>query len=160
MSKEAIERTRYFSLQENWGDPDKVHDSLIFALDLFRRHLGRRVHLSPVEGAVYAESGHHSDMSWHYIIPGRNDYAMAADVFPEGNIIEAWLIALTIPHFVGIGLYPFWKWESKGLKGGLHLDIRYLGSYDNKALWWCDLYKVYKSLDMKVIFNLYNVGVL
>jgi hypothetical protein len=48
------------------------------------------------------------------------------------------LIALTIPEWGGVGIYPYWKWADKELYGGLHLDIRPENTGSNKIIWWRD----------------------
>lgn len=135
--REAIQASRHFSLSENWGDPDLVHSELIFALDNYRHYLNKRLHISPRKGAVYADRTGHTDESWHYIIGGRNDFSMAADVFPEDDILHAWITAMRFP-FSGIGIYPYWEYPSKHIKGGLHLDVRIQPSDTPRAMWWHD----------------------
>jgi len=134
---ETITNSKHFKLTENWGDPNLIYPPLIRIGDDYRDALEHPLFVSPARGAVYAEGTGHSDASWHYIIPGRNDYAMAMDTFPKGDLFRAWLIALKFPY-TGIGLYPYWEWPAKNLKGGLHLDVRYLEMNQPRALWWCD----------------------
>ena len=78
---EAVKTSRHFNLQENWGDITKVNSCSITAFDNFRDYCNTPFHISPVEGAVYAESGH-ADKSWHKIIKGRNTTSRAFDFFP------------------------------------------------------------------------------
>jgi len=133
---EAIQKSKYFNLTENWGNPDNVSPVLVVALDRFRHELNVPVHISPIPGAVYAENAGHAENSWHYCIPHRNEWAMAADVFPEGDLYKAWLLAVELVEFKGIGLYPFASWAGRPYQGMLHLDIRY--PCIKKSLWWKD----------------------
>lgn len=145
IARNLIQQTIYFSEKENWGNLDYVSSVLIHRLIYYRKTLGQgcKVHLSPVKGAVYAESGH-SDKSWHKIIKGRNSFAEAADIFPEGrSLLECWAIALH-SGFKGIGVYPYWKYPKKGLTGGLHLDMRF--NQRNITGWWQDAAREYHWL--------------
>jgi len=145
----TIQDSKYFALDENWGDPNKVDSSLVLSLDNFRGKIDVPVHISPKPGAVYAADGHDAPQSWHYIIPGRNEYAMAADIFPECNIGESWWIAINMRCFGGIGIYPWARYSINGklLRGMLHLDLR---PGQEKKLWWRDSlgnYNPIKSFD-------------
>lgn len=137
---------KWFNQRENWGDVSKVSPELITAMDIFRSAHGHAVHISPIDGAVYADNKGHLENSWHYIIEGRNSQAMAADVFPEGSLIKAWLLAVKMARFGGVGLYPFAAWQQPKQKlfGMLHLDIR---PYSSKTLWWRDASGTYHYLN-------------
>jgi len=141
----AIVKSKYFDLSENWGDPKKVSIPLIKQVDKYREALGHRLHISPIEGAVYAEDKGHTEDSWHYIIPGRNNLAMALDAFPEGDLFRAWILALKFP-FSGVGVYPYWKWPAKGLIGGIHIDVRPVGQFEPEHCWWRDKTGAYRSI--------------
>lgn len=151
---QAIEQCYpYWVLSENWGKPDMVDTELIFLTCEYRVALDKSLHISPVEGAVYAKEGH-SEKSWHKIIKDRNSLAMAMDVFPNCDIAYAWLTALRFP-FGGIGVYPFYKYPAKRIQGMLHLDIR---PTHKKILWWRDEDGLYKYLkDAQDIKNLFKV---
>ena len=127
----------YWTLNENWGNPDLVDPDLVFISCEYRRVLNHRLHISPVKGAVYSEGGH-SNKSWHRIIPGRNDLAKAMDVFPECDLAFAWVTALRFP-FNGIGVYPFAEYSKKRIKGMLHIDTRSIEfGQPGRELWWRD----------------------
>jgi len=145
MSKRIIEQCKYFDLTENWGDPDKVSDHLIVLGDDYREALDHPLFISPVKGAVYAERRGHTDESWHYIIEGRNEYAMAMDAFPGGDLFRAWVLALKFP-FSGVGVYPYAVFPAKGLIGMLHLDVRPLTKFTPECCWWRDKAGAYRSI--------------
>lgn len=134
---ETLKKAKYFSVNDNWGDIDKVSPILIVALDRFRHELNRPLHISPVPGAVYAEKpGFHAENSWHYCIPGRNEQAMAADIFVEGDLYKAWSLATRCIEFGGVGIYPYASWAGRPYRGMLHLDIR---PHLYQSRWWCDI---------------------
>jgi len=137
---EILSQVKHYTIKENWGNIDKVHPLLILALDRLRDTFGHRIYISPVEGAIYAKNTGHSERSWHYVIPGRNEYAMAADIFPEKNVFNAWILAIKSKDFGGVGIYPYAVWPAKGLQGMLHVDVR---PYIYKELWWQDFAKGY-----------------
>ena len=122
LARQKVQQTSYYNEDENWGDLDRVHPVLIDRAIHFRKIIDCPVYLSPVEGAVFAESGH-SSKSWHKPLKNRNDLGMAMDVFPKCDLHTAWLVALQ-SGFTGVGVYPYWTWADKQLWGGLHLDIR------------------------------------
>ena len=100
-------------------DPDQFADpELIYRLDYFREVLGKPVHVSPAPGAM-ARFDDDAKTSQHYAV-GRKSTAI--DVFPEGPIIDAWLVAIT-GRFGGVGVYfdTMYRGERKPM---LHLDKR------------------------------------
>lgn len=109
-----------------------VHPALVDALGALRRNLGAPIIISPNPEALVATSGHSEDPpSWHYIVPGRNTRGMAADIMVAGHdLLTAFLAALKLVPFGGIGVYPYWK-----PKPGLHVDLR---PYTNRSVWWRD----------------------
>lgn len=145
MSKRVIGRLKYFDLSENWGDPEKVSDHLAVMVDNYREALEHRLYISPVEGAVYAKNKGHAKASWHYIIEGRNEFAMALDGFPEGDLFRAWVLALKFP-FSGVGVYPYAVWSAKGLVGMLHIDVRPVGKFEPEHCWWRDKTGAYRTI--------------
>jgi hypothetical protein len=137
--QDAINNATYFTSRENWGNLNKVSPTLISTVDSWRGHHGSPILISPVKGAVYADGTGHSGTSWHYTIPGRNDYAMAMDCFPTGDLLRAWFLAICMSNFNGIGIYPYWTYDHPRIgliQGGLHVDVR--NDRDCAYLWWCD----------------------
>ena len=117
---------QHFSPKEHWGDLDKVSMKLVLTADDFRDFIGVPLLLTPAgEGAAYCTRGH-AEESWHYAILGRNEYAMAVDVFPWEDFLAVFEIALHYDKWRGVGAYPYAKYHTKRklIRGMLHLDIR------------------------------------
>jgi len=127
---------KHFNAGENWGDVNQVHPQLVYALDLMRSMSHHAIHLSPVEGAAYATSGH-APNSYHY-------KGMAADVFSETDPVKFAWVVLRTPAIRGIGLYPYWSGGHLQIYGGWHLDIR---PAQYRAVWWQDRDGVYRNID-------------
>jgi len=124
----------FFTPGEFSEDPNLYAEpQLIMNLDEYRRQLGRRVHPSPVKGALARLDG--STTTEHYAV-GRK--STAVDIFPEGSILEAWTLALVSGLWGGIGVYFDTKYAYKP-HCMLHLDLR------KKHLIWYRLNK--KDMD-------------
>lgn len=163
-AREFIKKCKWFKEDDNWGDLDKVDSVLIQSMEYFRDRLDIPLLISPVKGAVYADRKGHSDLSFHYIIPRRNDLAQAVDTFPAYDVIKVFLKAVSWKDWGGVGLYPYVKYPLSNehtLWGMLHLDIR---KYIDKAVWWRDKagkYQYINSLDdlnklMKVLNEVFK----
>jgi uncharacterized protein YcbK (DUF882 family) len=101
------EKIKYFSKNENWGDPNKVDAYLVQALDALRGMVNKPI----VIHCAYDESGHATN-SQHY-------KGKAADIHIVGmDAVDQLLAAEKIGLFNGIGIYPFWN------NPGLHVDVR------------------------------------
>ncbi|MBC8427291.1 MAG: hypothetical protein H8D97_00215 [Proteobacteria bacterium] len=101
-ARDSIKKANFFNLEENWGKIDLVHYRLVEVLDIYRKFLGSRVHISPLDGAVYSDdTSQHTSKSWHYVIPGRNKFSRAIDVFPDCELYEAFIMAKRF-QFTGI----------------------------------------------------------
>ncbi len=126
-SAESInwDHIEHFTRSEFGSHIPELSASLIYALDSYREFLGSRVVISP------ATWGSHSSRSWHKAIQGRNKYVLAIDVFVE-ELSTAWILALGCGLFTGVGVYPNWTYRERGLKGGLHLDLR----STTPVFWW------------------------
>jgi len=109
----------YFTPKEEWGDWRKVYADLIFALDAFRKFVGKPVHIN----GAYSAAGH-TDDSYHY-------KGMAVDIHVKDmHIIDQYIAATRFDEFNGIGVYPHWATP------GLHLDIRpYINRFSPEARW-------------------------
>ena len=121
---------RNFKPTDNWGNLKKINPLLVNALDYFADLLKKKVWLSPEKGAVYAENGCSHDSEHHL--------GDAAHVFVETSLLHAFIAATRVRYFGGIGVYPFWSWHARGLKGGLHLDVRYWGLNYPRLMWFED----------------------
>ncbi len=128
----------HFYPYEFAGHIDEISGAIVLALEAFREDLKHPVYVSP------ATWGTHSKKSWHYGLKGRNKYAQALDVFPKCDLRLAWMRALKCGFFSGIGVYPFWKFQSRDIKGGLHLDLRRSA---RTAMWWQDKKGKYRYLN-------------
>jgi hypothetical protein len=157
-ARDILKNSEFFSIEEDFKDVDidKVHYRLLEVLEVYRKFLGSRIHISPLDGSVYADISkkQHSEKSWHYIIDGRNKFSRAIDVFPDCPLYEALFLALRL-QWGGIGVYPFADYKDKGIiredttRGMLHLDVR--TSLNFRVLWWVD-----KEGNYNYINNVYD----
>lgn len=146
MSDRDWDKIKFFSKNEfDVNSQEMISFDLLYALDKLRGILGSAIYPSPASGAIVRpyEGG---SKSWHCIIPGRNKYGMAIDLFPTISIIDTALVAVSIPEIQGIGIYPFWRWGAKELIGGVHIDIRPPKASGEKVVWWRDAEGVYRYL--------------
>jgi len=109
---------KYFSRNENWGDPDKINPKLLILLDNFREYLGVPIHIN----CGYSTSGHTSK-SQHYL-----GNAVDVNFKHKISLLDAYLAAERF-NFTGIGVYPHWHTP------GLHLDVRSLQENEAAARW-------------------------
>ena len=157
--QDVFQKVKWFKPSENWGDINKIDKNLILSLDSLRDKMSIPLHISPASGSVYAISGH-SDESWHYIIKGRNELSMAADIFPENSLLDVFMQAIKMKELGGIGIYPFASWQRKAgpLNGMMHLDVR---PYELKTVWWQDVGKRYhylnKMQDLNEFYHFYKI---
>lgn len=119
------DQIKHFTMNENWGQPSLIDLSLVKELDRFRDFYG-----APIE-VTCGTQGVHEPNSYHY-------KGLAVDVVFPGSekykIFDIFISACRF-NFMGVGLYPHWKWEGKAV-GGLHLDMR---PEPHKNLWLCRL---------------------
>lgn len=98
---------------------DNVSADLVFALDKLRDQFGDVIHPSPLAAGWYRKDG--SSTSRHYAVGRLSD---AGDVFPQGDVLRAWVVAQSIPEIGGIGLY----FDTNGPNGEpwpmMHIDLR------------------------------------
>lgn len=108
-----------------------VDAALIRALSRFREALGASVTPSPLAAGWVREGG--STGSRHYVGPIQRNadgdlqsrhLGDAGDVFPEGDIRTAWLTALAMTEFGGVGVYFDTRGPSGTPQPMLHLDLR------------------------------------
>ena len=108
---------------------EKMSPKLLAYLDLFRHRLGRRIQISPVNGALGRNGEGKSQHYWENWGEVR-----AVDVLPEGMLyVEDARTAVRLAiecGFTGIGLYPHWRPSP-----GLHLDVRDTAKMGSPALW-------------------------
>lgn len=118
-SDETWGKLRYFkkdSPTDKWGDPSRISDKHLLALDDFRHYIG-----VPIVVTSGVSTSGHSTNSYHYPQNG----ACATDIIipkykrsPFDLILDA-----TKFGFNGIGYYPHWQLGGV-VYGGLHLDSR------------------------------------
>lgn len=130
---------RYFSAREfpnirtdvgTFSVLNFLEAGVIRALDRFRDRLGHPVVPSPVAGAWIREGG--SRTSQHYVGPIKlyengepqsQRLGVAADVFPLCDIRYAFLTALSMPEFGGVGIYLDTHRNGRAAPM-MHLDLR------------------------------------
>lgn len=121
-----FEGIKYFkadSTIDNWGDPSKINGWLLKCLDTFRARL---------DTPIIVTSGFRNGD------PKEHGKGLAVDiVVPDfkGHLLDLFLEAERFP-FGGIGLYRDWVYKGNRI-GGLHVDMRPLGSQDMAARWFC-----------------------
>jgi len=108
ITKEDWKFIRYFSPEENWGDPYRMSLYLVKQLDELRDFIGYPIYI------LYGSQGKHSKKSYHYTDPCK-----AVDCYCKDLSLLDFYFAAERFNFGGIGIYPYWKPYP-----GLHLDIR------------------------------------
>ena len=94
-------KVNHFLPKEFPEDPDLyASEEIIYALDKFRRILGKRIFPSKASGALARLTG--SPDSQHYALDREST---AVDFFCEGSPIEAFHMMLLSKCFTGIGIY-------------------------------------------------------
>lgn len=118
MTPKDWEKIKCFNLQENWGDPYRVHKELIFKLDAMREFCKKPI----IIHCAFKTTGH-SKQGYHPL-------GMAVDWHIEGmSLLDQFILASRF--FTGIGVYPFWN------NPGIHGDIRPITKItDPEARWW------------------------
>lgn len=96
----------------------RMQPALIVQLDALRERLGQPIHPSPLPDGWARTTG--STTSRHYAVNRLSD---AGDVFPEGDIRDAWLAACGIRAFGGIGVYFDTHFRGRPWPM-LHVDLR------------------------------------
>ena len=135
MTDNFWEKIKHFTVNENWGDINKVNPYLVIALDALREAVNKPIVLH----YAYATKGH-SENSMHYI-------GKAADIHIVGmSLIDQYLAAEKLGLFNGIGVYLDWN------NPGLHLDIR-----QKPARWGRNVSGHYVALNDKFVKACLNV---
>lgn len=113
----------YFTPQEFSEDPNEfAHPELIRRLDFWREEYGYAIEPSKAPGAL-ARTDMGSRTSYHFADPFADIQSRAVDVFPQGSIKRAFLLAL-MGGFGGVGVY-FGKTNNRGEPATMmHVDIR------------------------------------
>jgi uncharacterized protein YcbK (DUF882 family) len=127
-------KIKHFKKTENWGNPDKMDESIVLLLDKIRDRINYPFHIN----CGYDESGH-SDNSMHY--QGKAVDFIIKDLFlkdASDKIISA-LKDLNKTDKVGLGIYLDWNTP------GFHLDTRGFkarwGRYQKKYIGYDEVLK-------------------
>ena len=135
---DAIRISSHFDFDCNWGDPDLTCADLVLILGEMADEYNGDIIIAPHDGAVLnPEMIGHEFESWHAPTLERNEFAMAADIFVTGSILEAYFLALK--YFSSIGFYPTrtMDYNDSILYGSLHVDLRKKEFFcDCHSLWW------------------------
>ncbi len=134
MKKEQWNKLKYFTENENWGDPEFMDYSFLKRLERFRKYMKTPF----IIHNAYETQGHATD-SQHYKIPTKcvDGHFKGYDISLLDLYIEADRFG-----FTGIGLYP-----NKG-KHFIHLDTRGLSKNKGRGSRWVrDDSGVYHSLN-------------
>ena len=112
---------KYFSRDENWGDPDRVNPVLLMVLYIIRVETGWAI---SIHEYAYELSGH-SDKSQHYKGNACDFHFICNKSLKEqADRIQQILDKYSFTDLVGWGIYPIWN------NPGFHLDVR-----GEKARW-------------------------
>ena len=110
---------KHFKKHEFSEDPDiYAEPELILNLERYRILLNNKVHPSPREGTL-ARFEDEDKYSQHYAM-GRK--STATDVFPDGDPLIAWMLAISCGLWGGVGVYFDTTYLYKP-KIMLHLDL-------------------------------------
>lgn len=117
MTQQDWSQIRFFSPQENWGDPFKMDFGLVWLLDSFREHHGRQIMVT------CGTQGKHAKNSYHYV-------GKAVDVVIECGKQSKLDVILSLMKFpiTGLGIYPDWQYHKFSRSLGVHLDCRTVAS--------------------------------
>jgi len=140
----------HFSLTgDRWPeDPDKyLSPAALGAIDRYRNVLGVSVSPSPVTGALARFNG--SETSRHFVGDAEDPirFSDALDLFVETDIRTAFLTAMTVREFGGIGVYfdTVFRGQSHCL---MHLDIRHITDRTDSPtiIWYRENHEYYYPL--------------
>ena len=119
MTSEQWATIKHFTINENWGNPDKMDYGLLLMLDKYREAINKPI----IIHCGYAQDGHTVN-SMHYKGQAVDCHVMHAD------LLDLYLVAKHL-NFGGTGIY---RW-------GIHLDNR-----SELAKQWCCIDDIYLPL--------------
>jgi hypothetical protein len=140
MTPDLYAKTMYFKnyRTEGWGEPCSMSKVLVYGADKLRALAGKPliVHC----GFEDRKTGYHP-----------KGLAMDCHIV-DTPLLQQLYLALLIPEFTGIGVYP--NWNNKGL----HLDVRELNGMP-RTMWQAKyVYKGGKKVqEYKRLDNIYNI---
>ena len=124
---EGKDYIRYFEPSEFSEDPDVFAEpQLIININEYRNLLMSKVFPSPMGGAL-ARFDDKAKGSEHYAV---NRKSTAIDVFPEGSILNAWMVALTSRLWTGIGVHFDTTYKDK------HWCMLHLDNREKPLIWY------------------------
>lgn len=160
---DAIKISKHFSFDDPWGDPELVCADLVIILGEMSDEYSGKIRIVPNDLAVLNPNmKDHEFESWHAPTENRNEFAMAADIIPIGNFLEAYILAMK--YFTSVGFYPHhtYYYNNKCYYGALHVDIRKKDFFcDCNLLWWyntsLDKYEVVTGSKINDIINMIQI---
>lgn len=134
MNKKQWDTIKYFSPNENWGNPNNMAYELLILLDNLREYLRK---------PIIIHCGYEDRQNDSYHCKG-----MAVDCHcPEIALLDFYTEASRFP-FQGIGVYPWWN------NPGLHLDIRPEDNKGYRSLWGSTSNQIYVPLTSSFLKNI------
>jgi len=111
----------YFRKHENWGEPEKLSDSLLFKIDNARAYIN-----SPFIITCGTQGKHKSKLHGEGL-------ALDFIILSKKHPIDL-LISIERFDFGGIGYYPHWQYNGR-TTGGWHVDVRTVEEHQGGARW-------------------------
>ncbi len=127
MDRDAWDRIKHFTRDENWGDPTKMRPDFLEMLDKVRDAFGHPF----VIHCGFADGRGHAPQSMHYV-GAAADFHIDAPILTYPAQIDRMLTVLAdlgLTNKTGLGIYP--DWNSRGF----HLDSRGLSFGKPMARW-------------------------
>lgn len=115
------------------GELELAHPALLYDLRQLRDLYKSPIEPSRVKGALARTDG--SETSRHYAVDRLSD---AVDIFPMGDPLRCWQLAVTI--FNGVGIYYDTKDNHGKDRVMLHVDRR------PNVVWWCRIAGQYHTV--------------
>jgi len=126
---------KYFSIDENWGDPYMMNSELMFALEALRGFVSKPIMIH----CGYEERPKKTS---------QHNFGRAVDLHIFGlSLWDQFNVAQRFRSFRGIGVYPWWN------NPGLHLDTRPLGKYEPIATWGSTAPNRYVKITKQFMFG-------
>ncbi|WP_022852019.1 hypothetical protein [Limisalsivibrio acetivorans] len=109
---------KYFSKDENWGDPDRINPALLILLDSLRGCVDRPflIHCGYETSGHATSSRHYTGDAVDFHIEGVG-YKTGVNALLEA-LHKVQICDTVSAAYVGLGIYPDWR------DPGFHLDIR------------------------------------
>lgn len=115
----------FFSINDNWGDINKVSIDLVKCLIQIEKTLNKKIYISNEENSVYDPN---KNNVYHNL-------GIAADIFVDCNPIEFLIKTISIKEIGAIGFNFNKSFKKFNLNCSYHIDIR---NTQNKKIWFID----------------------